>query len=64
MLSTSADFWPLFWGLIGGGAALTVLVTLFVATLPARPVRRRPSEAAAGTAPGRGDGGRHLPSAA
>ena len=27
----SADFWPLFWGLVGGGAALTALLSLLAA---------------------------------
>jgi hypothetical protein len=31
MLFLHADFWPLFWGVIGGGAGLTGLLTLFVA---------------------------------
>lgn len=64
MLATSAEFWPLFWGLIGGGAALTVVLTLFVATVPVRRVRRLRATAAAGRAPGKGEGGRHLPAAA
>jgi hypothetical protein len=29
----SANFWPMFWGLIGGGAGLTVLLALLAATL-------------------------------
>jgi hypothetical protein len=31
MLSFAADFWPLFWTVIGVGAAVTVLVTLAIA---------------------------------
>jgi hypothetical protein len=27
----SANFWPLFWGLVGGGAALTALLSLLAA---------------------------------
>jgi hypothetical protein len=30
MLTFAADFWPLFWAVIGGGAVLTVLLTLLV----------------------------------
>ena len=30
----SSNFWPLFWAVIGGGAALTVLLSLLVATIP------------------------------
>jgi hypothetical protein len=29
----STNFWPMFWGLIGGGAALTALLALLAATL-------------------------------
>ena len=32
MATYAADFWPLFWTIIGGGAVLTVLLTLMVAT--------------------------------
>jgi len=32
MLFLNADFWPLFWGVIGGGAGLTALLSLFIAT--------------------------------
>jgi hypothetical protein len=31
MLTFAADFWPVFWTIIGAGAALTMLVTLAVA---------------------------------
>ena len=31
MLTYAADFWPLFWTIIGSGAVLTVLVTLAIA---------------------------------
>jgi hypothetical protein len=36
-----ANFWPLFWGLIGGGAGLTALLALLAATLRL-PGRDRP----------------------
>ena len=29
----NADFWPVFWAVIGGGAALTGLLSLLVATV-------------------------------
>lgn len=29
----SANFWSLFWGLVGGGAGLTALLALLAATL-------------------------------
>ena len=32
MLSFAADFWPLFWTIIGGGALVTVLLSLLVGT--------------------------------
>lgn len=32
MLSFTSDFWPLFAAIIGGGAALTVLSSIAVAT--------------------------------
>jgi hypothetical protein len=55
----SADFWPLFWAVIAGGAGLTALLSLFVATvgqprhaqapapveLPAHPAPARPEPA-------------------
>ncbi len=60
MLFLHADFWPLFWGVIGGGAGLTGLLTLFVAgssqshrwqaPRPAEATPRRHDEAAAPTA--------------
>jgi hypothetical protein len=31
MLSFAADFWPVFWAIVGIGAALSVLVTLGIA---------------------------------
>jgi len=40
MLSLAADFWPMFWTILGAGAALTVLVTLAITrdwTRPAQP---------------------------
>lgn len=39
MLSFASDFWPLFWIIIGGGAALTVASSIIVATF--RPSRLR-----------------------
>jgi hypothetical protein len=37
-------FWPLFWTVIGVGAVVTVIVSLFVATVPvARPDDQRPA---------------------
>jgi hypothetical protein len=33
MLTYAADFWPLFWTIVGSGAALTVLVTLAIGLL-------------------------------
>jgi len=33
MLTYAANFWPLFWAVLGGGAVLTVLLTLLVATV-------------------------------
>lgn len=35
MLSNVSSFWPLFWGIIGGGALLTVLIPALLADLPA-----------------------------
>jgi hypothetical protein len=34
MLTYAADFWPLFWTIVGSGAALTVLLSLAVALYP------------------------------
>jgi hypothetical protein len=34
MLSYSSDFWPLLATIIGGGAALTVILTALIAFLP------------------------------
>jgi hypothetical protein len=33
MLTFASDFWPLFWTIVGAGAALTVIVTFVVAML-------------------------------
>ena len=33
MLFVHADFWPLFWGVIGGGASLTGLLSLVAANI-------------------------------
>jgi hypothetical protein len=40
MLSFAANFWPLFWAIVGGGAAFTVLVTLAIAVSWPREERR------------------------
>jgi hypothetical protein len=32
MLTYAADFWPLFWTIIGSGMVLTVLLSVLVAT--------------------------------
>ncbi len=34
MLSYAPDFWPLFWGILGGAAVLTVALSLLVASVP------------------------------
>jgi hypothetical protein len=49
MLFLNADFWPLFWAVIGGGAGLTAVLSLFVATAqrPHRAPTARPAETAA-----------------
>ena len=57
MLFLHADFWPLFWAVIGGGAGLTGLLSLAAATMgqdhrrqapvPAEVTPRRHDEAAA-----------------
>ncbi len=68
MLSFASDFWPLFWVIVSGGAALTVLACLLVAVFspawfrhdrhePARPLPLR-------TASGHGDKAGGLPTAA
>jgi hypothetical protein len=53
MLAYAANFWPLFWTVIGGGMVLTVLLSLLVATFsptwfqhrqPAQVVPVRPAE--------------------
>jgi hypothetical protein len=33
MLFLNADFWPLFWAVIGGGAVLTGLLSLLATTV-------------------------------
>jgi hypothetical protein len=33
MLFLNADFWPLFWAVIGGGAGLTAVLSLFATTV-------------------------------
>lgn len=44
MLFFGTDFWPQFWTVIGSGAALTVVLSLIIATVPTRrrPHRRQP----------------------
>ncbi|HZR51922.1 MAG TPA: hypothetical protein VFB06_20705 [Streptosporangiaceae bacterium] len=44
MLTYAADFWPLFWTIVGSGAVLTVLLTLGIATYS--PKRSRKPELA------------------
>ncbi|HEX4257044.1 MAG TPA: hypothetical protein VH089_18275 [Streptosporangiaceae bacterium] len=51
MLFLHADFWPLFWGVIGGGAGLTGLLSLFATSLGRG--RRRPVPVPAEVAPRR-----------
>jgi hypothetical protein len=36
MLAYNSDFWPLFWTILGSGAALTVVLTALIAVLPWR----------------------------
>ena len=33
MLFLNADFWPLLWAVIGGGAGLTAVLSLFATTV-------------------------------
>jgi hypothetical protein len=33
MLSFAADFWPLFWAIMGAGALVTVALAVLIATL-------------------------------
>jgi hypothetical protein len=43
MLLFDANFWQQFWTVIGGGAALTVMLSLVIAAVPPRrPQRRQP----------------------
>jgi peptidoglycan/LPS O-acetylase OafA/YrhL len=50
MLTSAANFWPLLWTIVGGGAVLTVLLSLLVArfspTWFRTPRRRQPAVAA------------------
>lgn len=45
MLFFGSDFWPQFWTVIGGGAALTVVLSLIIAMVPSwrRPSRHQPA---------------------
>ncbi len=44
MLFFAANFWPLFWTVIGVGTAVTAALSLFVATVHvARPGDQRPA---------------------
>ena len=51
VLFLHADFWPLFWGVIGGGAGLTGLLSLLAA--PASQGHRRQAPAPAEVTPRR-----------
>ena len=53
MLFLHADFWPLFWAVIGGGAGLTGLLSLAAATMGQG--HRRPARVAAEVSPRRPD---------
>lgn len=44
MLTFAADFWLVFWSVIGGGALLTVLACALVATLPWRAHGRKSAD--------------------
>jgi hypothetical protein len=41
MLTYAADFWPLFWTILGAGAALTIVVSFLVATFSPSWFRRQ-----------------------
>jgi hypothetical protein len=45
MLTFAADFWPLFWTILGGGLVLTALESLLLATLAPSWFRSRPEPA-------------------
>jgi hypothetical protein len=68
MLTYAADFWPLFWAIVGGGAVLTVLMSLLVATFSpswfGRPGRKQAGSHAQLTPAGPGEEPAHLPRAA
>jgi hypothetical protein len=53
VLFLHADFWPLFWGVIGGGAGLTGLLSLFATSLSQG--HRRPVPVPAEVTPHRHD---------
>jgi len=46
MLTFAANFWLVFWTIIGGAALLTVLACALIATLPWRGHGRKPAELA------------------
>lgn len=46
MLTFAANFWLVFWTIIGGGALLTVLAGALIATLPWRGHHQTPAELA------------------
>jgi hypothetical protein len=43
MLSFAADFWPLFWAIMGAGALVTVALSVLIATIS--PAGSRPRRA-------------------
>jgi hypothetical protein len=47
----NSDFWPLFWGILGAGFAVTAMVSLLVASIRLPRVHRRPPLTTAEAAP-------------
>jgi hypothetical protein len=41
VLTIAADFWPTFWTILIGGAAVTVALCFAIAVVPARSAARR-----------------------
>jgi hypothetical protein len=41
MLSFAADFWPVFWAIIGAGALITVVLSVLIATISPAGARPR-----------------------